>query len=227
MQIISQSVKLISHTQSTEDINLEQLIAFTARVSSDRQNKTTHVEQLLNYMLNNKHWSPFEMVNVCFEITTSRSIGRQLLRHDMNFQELSQRYKELDNTIIDFEIRMAGDTNRQGSRHPNSKELTKVDMLRGEFMTVFYTAFDIYQEAIKEGVAPECARILLPEQAATVIYANTTLRNWLSFLNVRLEEHAQKEMREIANLIADEIQKLFPIVYDATNSFNERKGLFM
>lgn len=227
MTIIPQSVELISYTKPAKSMTLEQLIAYTARVSSDRSNKTEQPEKLLGYMLRNKHWSPFEMVNICFEITTSRAIGRQLLRHDMGFQELSQRYKELDNTIIEFDIRMSGDSNRQGSRMPNEKEYRLIEMLRGNFMTVFYTAFDVYQDAIASGVAPECARVLLPEQSATVIYANTTLRNWLTFLNVRLERHAQKEMREIANMIADRIALLFPTVYSATNNFNDHKGLFM
>lgn len=227
MREIPQSVKLISYTKPNEYMTLEQLIAYTARVSSDRENKTAQPEKLLSYMLKNKHWSPFEMVNICFEITTSRAIGRQLLRHDMGFQELSQRYKELDDTIIEFDLRVAGDSNRQGSRRPTNSEYVKLSAIRDIFADNILMAFSAYKEAVAAGVATECARAILPEQAATVIYANTTLRNWLSFLNVRLDKHAQLEIREIANMIAEQVAVLFPTVYSATNNFNNHDGLFM
>lgn len=211
------SVKLIWSTHKGDD-----LIAYMARVSnpSNQKNKDT-APKLISYLITNKHWSPFEMVNACFEIKTSRAIGRQLLRHrSFSFQEFSQRYAEVDGREIDklglyTKLRVSGTTNRQSS-------VPKDDPNNEWFHLQYNTAdtcFFEYRYALdKLGVAPELARNLLPEGLTpTTLYMNGTLRSWLHYIAIRTTEHTQQEHREIAVAIADILSGEYPNTFAAFN----------
>jgi len=210
--------------------NSEGEIIEIARVSSDRKDKTEKPIGLIEYLIENKHWSPFEMSNMCVSIKTSRAIGRQILRHrSFTFQEFSQRYSE----PIKFEeisIRKQADENRQSSTEEFDPILYSIDDSEHASDYIKHHlghAEDLYKKLIERGVAKEQARMILPGTTETHLYMNGTLRSWLSFLNVRLDEHAQKEIRDIAKQVANIITLHCPIITNATNLFNNYEGLFM
>ena len=186
-----------------------------ARVSSDQTNTDP---ALIGYLMRNKHWSPFEMIGACVEIETTRDIGRQILRHrSFSFQEFSQRYSDVENVGINREMRVKGGTNRQGSsrvRSPSMEALAE---------RVRDTAFSAYQQMLDLGIAPECARAILPEGfAPTKMYMNGTLRSWLHYLAERLHidpKHgnpvAQREHFELAQSIRGLLAPVFPVTFAA------------
>jgi len=193
--------------------DIEKTIVEIARVSSTRKDKTANPEKLIQYLIDNKHWSPFEMASICFEIETSKSIGIQLLRHrSFSFQEFSQRYAEVQ-SFEPIEFRLQCENNRQSS--------TEVVDLFADYQ--FYRDIDkhlqksleLYQELLDKGIAKECARMILPMASSTTIFMSGTVRSWLHFLAIRTDEHSQKEMQIIAN----EIKKIFiqelPIISEA------------
>lgn len=194
----------------------EDLIVYCARVSSDRtdEEKFKDTDKLIKYLIKHQHWSPFEMTSMCVEIVTSRAIARQILRHrSFSFQEFSQRYS--DN--IKFETvypRQKGTTNRQGS-----VSITSDALFANAFVTIedaIEAAEDFYKHLIKMGVAPECARMILPECTQTTLYMNGTIRSWIHYLQIRTEEHTQREHREVALSIRDTIfKKEFPVISQA------------
>lgn len=222
-------VKLISKTEAfsneTKDNNFtsEDLIVYTARVSnpSNQLNKET-AENLIKFLIKNKHWSPFEMVNLTFEIKTSRAIAQQILRHrSFSFQEFSQRYSTVTN-ICDIELRKQAQHNRQSSTQVVSDEDLKI-MVNKQFNN----SKKLYNTLLSEGIAREVARGVLPLNTETTMYMNGSIRSWLSYFNVRLEKNTQKEHREVASEIATIIGKEFPILFKATNEFNKMSGMFM
>lgn len=190
----------------------DKLIAYIARVSnpSNQDNEAT-APKLIKYLLDHKHWSPFEMVSACVEINTTRDIGRQILRHrSFSFQEFSQRYAEVEIPVVALrEMRSKGSTNRQGSVSDNQHGLSEVclnDTAR--------ECFSMYQQAIANGVAPECARSILPEGfTPTRMYMHGTLRSWIHYLQQRTSEHTQKEHRLIALEIAELLKPQFPSIF--------------
>ena len=178
-------------------INLtpEEYIIHCARVSNpeNRLNNDT-APKLLNYLIDHKHWSPFEMVSIGIEIQTSRAIAQQIIRHrSFSFQEFSQRYAE----VTDFEkveLRMKAEKNRQSSEDVISeKDENYIDLNR----TVL-RSFDCYDRMIANGVAKETARMVLPLCTSTTIVMHGTLRSWIHFFDQRCDAHAQKEIQEIA-----------------------------
>lgn len=209
--------------------NAEINIVEIARVSSSRTDKTEKPEGLINYLINNKHWSPFQHSYLTFDITTSKAIGIQLLRHlSFTFQEFSQRYAVVEN-IEPIEFRLQADKNRQSStdiigsvtQDSDDGTIFMVDM-DGMFLetrenaaqfTVWvnkvsqhlYKTLELYNEGLQLGVAKECARMILPMASQTQIYMTGSVRSWIHFLDIRLDGHAQKEAR----LIAQEIRNLF------------------
>ena len=229
------SVKLISYTQTPDNnTNIEGLIAYCARVSnpSNQTNNTlvlctkdtrdskalrnTTNDKLLNYLIKNHHWSPFEMVNICLEIETTRDIARQILRHrSFSFQEFSQRYadpvKELD--FVVRETRLQDTKNRQNSIETADEILQKEwDDKQLEIISQVKTA---YQWAIENGIAKEQARAILPEgNTISRLYVNGTLRSWLHYIQLRCENGTQKEHIEIAKTCAEVISKVFPMILD-------------
>ena len=217
------NARLISYSQPTDIVgidDIQELIAFSARVSnpSNQMNKETN-EKLLNYLMKYKHWSPFEMVNACIEITTTRDIARQLLRHrSFSFQEFSQRYanpvKELD--FVTREARMQDDKNRQSSIEVDD-EAFQLDWER-EQKRVIWMVQQVYNAAIKKGIAKEVARAVLPEGLTTSrLYMNGTLRSWIHFIELRSANGTQKECTEVALACAKAISEIFPMVDGFTN----------
>lgn len=186
-------------------------IAYLARVSNPNADPEMPSEKLINFLIRNRHWSPFEMASMCVEINTTRDIGRQILRHrSFSFQEFSQRYAEVSDFIRHREMRLKGSTNRQGSLDEVS-EGHKVEAFR-----VAELAFNTYQAMIREGIAPECARSVLPEGfTPTKMYMTGTIRSWIHYLQQRMDSHTQKEHREIAYDIATHLQHQCPLVWRA------------
>ena len=207
-------VSLISYSQG-QSIHLQELIAFAARVSnpSNQNNKQTS-EKLLKYLIEHKHWSPFEMVSACLEIETTRDIARQILRHrSFSFQEFSQRYAD-PTTDLDFslrEARLQDKKNRQNSIETDDKKLqSDWDTLQH---MVIEDAKAAYQWAISKGIAKEQARAVLPEGLTmSRMYMNGTLRSWIHYIELRTANGTQKEHMEVAEACAAEIAKIFPML---------------
>ena len=201
-------VKLIWSTPDAET-----LVAYMARVSNpeNQDNKET-APKLLKYLIDNKHWSPFEMVNVCMEITTTRDIARQILRHrSFSFQELSQRYAVVHD--YDFsEVRMQDSKNRQNSIPVQDRELSK--MWHESQVEVIKAALYNYEKALSNGIAKEVARKILPEgMLLSRMYMNGTLRSWLHYIDIRCDAATQKEHRKIATQCQSVIQSIFPSLF--------------
>lgn len=192
--------------------NGEALIAEMARVSNpDNKNNTATAPKLIKYLIDNKHWSPFEMVNVCMEIVTTRDIARQILRHrSFSFQEFSQRYA-VATSFISAEARMQDEKNRQ-----NSIETYDV-ALQGWWTDIqdrmIRESTLLYQLALDRGIAKETARKVLPEGLTeSTMYMNGTLRSWLHYIDIRCDKATQKEHRLIAEQCRDIIKQLFPSI---------------
>lgn len=199
------NVRLVSLTQPQTDSVIatpEELIVYCARVSNpnNQLNKETSAK-LLNYLIKHKHWSPFEMANMSVEIQTSRAIAAQILRHrSFSFQEFSQRYSETQE-LEEVEWRLQGKTNRQVG-----DDVTNIpEHLKDDFNELQWNSKRLYRLLINEGVAKECARMVLPMNASTTLYMSGTIRSWIHYLEIRTKLDTQKEHRQIAI----EIQKIF------------------
>lgn len=223
--------KLISVTiPEGELMTAEQLIVYCARVSSPQnQSNTDTGAKLINYLIKNKHWSPFEMASMCIEITTSRAIAAQVLRHrSFSFQEFSQRYA----TATEFEpieLRRQGATNRQGGEEVFDPPLINYyskysgDMLASDAVEQYLKAGQsLYKQLIEAGVAKECARFVLPLTTQTRLYMNGTIRSWIHYLEQRLDAHAQKEHRLIAEEIYEIFKQEFPQITEAMDYFGRK-----
>ena len=187
--------------------------------------------KLVKYLMSHAHWSPLDMVNITFEIETSRAIGRQILRHaSIKFQEHSQRYS--DKVIFEsIELRREDKINRQSSIEVFNPLVdytglsSELDIYADELIKDLLEEVNlVYSKLIKNGVAKECARMILPECTQSTLSANGTLRSWLSFLNVRCDKHAQLECQQIATLIGEELEKEMPNVF---GQIDWRSGMFM
>jgi thymidylate synthase (FAD) len=212
-------VKLISYSQAVEDEfdlkNVQELIAFCARVSNpSNQYNTETSEKLIRYLTKHQHWSPLEMVSACLEIETTRDIARQILRHrSFSFQEFSQRYadptKDLD--FVLREARLQDPKNRQNSIENNNLSIAAWWEERQK--RVIEEAKNAYAWAIENGIAKECARAVLPEgNTVSKIYMNGTLRSWVHFIQLRSANGTQKEHQLVAKECATVIAKVFPMV---------------
>jgi len=207
------AVKVVWSTPEGED-----LIAYMARVSApeNQDNKET-ASRLIKYLIKHKHWSPFEMANVCMEITTTRDMARQILRHrSFSFQEFSQRYA----VAQDFEfsdVRLQDTKNRQNSLETDDDYLK--NWWNAAQLRVQCEAELVYNKALDKGIAKEVARKLLPEgMTMSKMYMNGTLRSWLHYVDIRCDVATQKEHREVAEKCKDELIKLFPNVMGAMNA---------
>lgn len=191
---------------------IKELVAYCARVSNpSNQFNSRTADKLLEYLIEHKHWSPFEMVNLCLEITTTRDIARQILRHrSFSFQEFSQRYadptKEL--SFVLREARLQDKSNRQNSIETNDKRVQEAwDYYQ---RAVKHASLDAYNWAIKNGLAKEVARSVLPEgMMESRMYMNGTLRSWLHYLDLRTKNGTQKEHVEVALACAEAIASVF------------------
>ena len=213
-------VKLISYSKPTEEVNsegienIQELVAFCARVSNpSNQLNTETSEKLISYLIKNAHWSPLEMVSACLEIETTRDIARQMLRHrSFSFQEFSQRYanpvKDLE--FVTREARMQDPKNRQNSIETNNSKIDEEwTNIQNE---VIETATKAYNWAIESGIAKEQARSVLPEgNTVSRLYMNGTLRSWIHYIQLRAANGTQKEHMEIAIACAEVIHKIFPM----------------
>ena len=196
----------------------EELVAKMARVSNPaNENNKESAPKLLKYLIDNKHWSPFEMVNVCMQIETTRDIARQILRHrSFSFQEFSQRYAEAYEWER-CEVRMQDTKNRQSSMASDDKELAR--WWSDEQATLLHSATKLYKNALNAGIAKEVARKVLPEGLTTSrMYMNGTLRSWLHYVTIRCDKATQKEHREVAEACKAELIKLFPSLKEALNA---------
>jgi thymidylate synthase (FAD) len=212
-------VKLISHSQSPEQSDtLLDLVAYCARVSnpSNQNNKKT-AEKLVEYLIQHKHWSPLEMVNMCLEIETTRDIARQMLRHrSFSFQEFSQRYAEPESMGYPFElreVRLQDPDNRQNSIENTNEELQYLWLQHQR--KVLAAAQSAYDWAIKNGIAKEQARCVLPEgNTKSRMYVNGTLRSWIHYIELRSANGTQLEHMDLAVECASVISKVFPLAAD-------------
>ncbi len=197
----------------------EYLIAKLARVSNPANQDSKNISGLLKYMIKNQHWSPFEMASACFEINTTRDIGRQILRHrSFSFQEFSQRYAEVKGPGLSFrECRLQDTKNRQSSL-PNTDEKLDEDWESFQF-TVYETAKGFYDIALSKGIAKEQARALLPEGLTeSKMYMSGTIRSWIHYCQLRCDTATQKEHRDIAVAISNELEIQLPTIWEAINA---------
>jgi len=213
------SVRLISYSKPPEELyvgnDVQELIAYTARVSNpSNQDNTETSEKLLRYLIREKHWSPFEMVSACLEVTTTRDIARQLLRHrSFSFQEFSQRYADptQDLNFVMREARLQDTKNRQNSIENDDMALE--DEWANKQMAVIETTKMAYNWAIENGIAKEQARAVLPEGIMeSRLYVNGTLRSWIHYIDLRSGHGTQKEHIELARECADALEPIFPMI---------------
>lgn len=195
-------------------------IAYMARVSNPDNQDNPEYAKLIGYLMKHKHWSPFEMVNACLEITTTRDIARQILRHrSFSFQEFSQRYAVADGYEY-AEARLQDNKNRQNSIEVEDRELQRYwNELQ---IDVLAAAKRSYEAALKAGIAKEVARKVLPEGITTSkMYMNGTLRSWLHYISVRTDPSTQKEHRIVAEQCKELLAKEFPKVMEAYELYKE------
>ena len=192
--------------------NAEELIAYMARVSNPKnQNNHETAPKLIRYLIKHKHWSPFEMVNMCVEIRTTRSIAAQILRHrSFSFQEFSQRYSEVYSLPVLPRLREQDLINRQNST--NTLDPSLVDSLTDDIEQHYDNCMKLYHQLLDKGVAKECAREVLPLSTPTRMYMNGTLRSWLHYCDLRTANGTQYEHKLIADEVQDIIMTQFPMV---------------
>ena len=178
--------------------NAEELITYMARVSNPaNQHNTETSARLIKYLIDHKHWSPFEMVNMCVEIETTRSIAAQILRHrSFSFQEFSQRYAEVTLRPEIPELRRQDTKNRQNSIDDLDED--EKEFLDAKIGILYSECYRVYQDLLKAGVAKECAREVLPMSSPTRLYMNGTIRSWIHYCQLRCANGTQKEHQMIA-----------------------------
>ena len=203
-------VKLIHSTPDGDN-----LVAYMARVSNpNNQDNTETSGRLIKYLITHKHWSPFEMASACMEVTTTRDIARQLLRHrSFSFQEFSQRYADPteDLEFVHREARLQDPKNRQNSIEVDDDYLHKAWWLKQDM--IIHEAKMAYKWAIENGIAKEQARAVLPEGCTvSKLYVNGTIRSWIHYIELRRENGTQKEHMDVARECARVISKVFPMI---------------
>ena len=219
------NVRLLSYSQPTQEFatqgitDAQELIAYCARVSNpSNQFNTDTSEKLIRYLVKHQHWSPLEMVSACMEITTTRDIARQMLRHrSFSFQEFSQRYADptKDLEFVLREARLQDTKNRQNSievvlDNPEARNLA-MGWERAQ-TRVKLAAIEAYNWAINNGIAKEQARAVLPEgMMSSRLYMNGTLRSWIHFIELRSANGTQKEHQAVARACAQAISAIFPM----------------
>lgn len=195
----------------------EKMIVSMARVSAPKNQKNMDTApKLLAYLINNKHWSPFEMANMCVEINTTRAISAQIIRHrSFSYQEFSLRYadiNELGSAVVPH-LRRQDTKNRQNSIDDLSPDL--ISSYYRRIGQLYEDAEHLYREMVSNGVAKECARGILPMSTQTRLYMNGTIRSWIHYLELRTANGTQLEHRQIAESIKDIFNEQFPIIAEA------------
>jgi thymidylate synthase (FAD) len=228
------NVRLVSYSRPTEEFeqhgiaDAQELIAYCARVSNPANQLNTETsEKLIRYLIKHAHWSPLEMVSACIEITTTRDIARQILRHrSFSFQEFSQRYadptKDLD--FVVREARLQDTKNRQNSvgldlTDPEQRELNR--LWEEKQQSVIRASREAYTWAVNNGIAKEQARAVLPEgNTVSRLYMNGTLRSWVHFIELRSGNGTQLEHQQVALACAEAIANVFPMAGEFTQGEN-------
>ena len=208
------TVKLVHVTPDGDE-----LIAYMARVSNPSNQSNPNNSKLIKYLIKHKHWSPFEMVNMCVEINTTRSISAQILRHrSFSFQEFSQRYAEVGDPIFPA-LRRQDLDNRQ-----NSIDDIGVNCQAewfAEIASLYNQTSRLYKQMLKAGIAKECAREILPLASPTKLYMNGNLRSWFHYIDLRSSNGTQLEHQTIANQVKLLLKQHFPNSYLAFFSHND------
>ena len=214
-------VRLIAFTQPIELEGFqtgEELVAYCARVSNPA-NQANHetAPRLLNYLVRNQHWSPFEMAHAVIEIQTTRDIARQILRHrSFSFQEFSQRYAEVVADPVLREARLQDTTNRQNSVNIDDSGMQSWWRMQQE--SVADIALRAYQEALELGIAKEVARAVLPEGLTpSRLYMAGSIRSWIHYIQLRASNGTQKEHREIAVMCKLALLHVMPSIKEILN----------
>ena len=225
--------RLISHSQPSSRIhtgelaaegldNIQDLIAYCARVSNPtNQANTKTTPKLLDYLIQHKHWSPFEMASACIEVDTTRDIARQLLRHrSFSFQEFSQRYadvRDLGDSVVIRKARLQDPKNRQNSIVHDDVSLHTAWEVHQR--AVWQRAMQAYEWAIENGIAKEQARAVLPEgNTPSRLYVNGTIRSWIHYIELRSANGTQLEHMELAKAVAEAIGKIYPKTLEFVNN---------
>lgn len=237
-------IELVARTQGVgkyEGLTSEEIVSAIARHGIVKEDNG----KLIKYLMDNKHWSPLDMINFTFEVETSRAIARQWLRHSsLKPQEHSQRYSGRV-LFEDIELRLEHPTNRQSSTETvcvvskEDKSTYSTDILNmgqielqenkyrnygNKIFNLLTEIENLYKEGIELGIAKECVRMILPECTTTTLTFNGSLRSWLSFLNVRCDHHSQLEIVELAKQVGDILEKEMPNVF---KSIDWKNGMFM
>ena len=206
-------VKLVTVTPDAE-----KQMGYIARVSNPQNQSNPAVAGLLGYCIKHGHWSVFEQAHMTVEIETTRGIAAQILRHrSFTFQEFSQRYANT-NLLGEIEVpdlRSQDLKNRQNSNDDIPEEQTK--RLQDQIKRYFAEGIDLYNELIREGVAKECARFVLPLATPTRIYMTGSVRSWIHYIDLRSAHGTQKEHMDIVKEVRDIFKKEFPVCTNALN----------
>jgi thymidylate synthase (FAD) len=223
-------LELVARTEGVgkyKGLTSEEIVAAIARHGVIKEDGG----KLVKYLMKAHHWSPLDMINFTFEVETSRAIGRQWLRHaSIKPQEHSQRYS--DRVLFeDIELRMEHPTNRQSSTDVFDPLITIKNPVESYIMRAqnaiqlhLEQTENLYNSLLESGVAKECARMILPECTTSTLTFNGSLRSWLAFLNVRCDNHAQKEIVVLATLVGEALEKEMPSVF---SQIDWRQGMFM
>ena len=207
------SVKLITVTP-----NAEETMGYIARVSNPNNQTNPVVDGLLGYCIKHGHWSVFEQAHMTLEIETTRGLAAQILRHrSFTFQEFSQRYANanlLDNIEVP-DLRSQDSKNRQNSIDDIPQD--KKETLQKKISDHFSAAMSLYDELIKEGVAKECARFVLPLSTPTRIYMTGSVRSWIHYIDLRSAHGTQKEHMDLVKEVRGIFKQQFPICSKALN----------
>lgn len=237
------NVKIIALTQPVQWLQeqgiktAEDLLVYEARVSNPaNQLNNDTADKLIAFMIRNKHWSPFDMVNMTMEVTTSKAISIQILRHwSIKPQEFSQRYAEVTD-VEPIEVRLKADSNRQSSTQVigeinneanefghlefNVDSTTDIEELIDWLEDVsqnLQRTMGLYKSGIKMGIAKESARMILPMASSTTMYLNGSVRSWIHYMEQRCDLHAQAEHQQVAKVIMQHFKENFPYVSKALN----------
>ena len=208
------TTELVWSTPKAQD-----LVVYMARVSNpSNQDSSQGSEKLISYLIKHKHWSPFEMVSMCLEVSTTRSVSAQILRHrSFSFQEFSQRYADVTTvgSPVVPTLRRQDKANRQNSTDDLKPEQTQLYYRR--ISHLFEEAEDLYREMVSSGVAKESARDILPLASPTKMYMAGTLRSWIHYIDLRTANGTQREHQNIAFNAKDIFKQEFPIIAKALN----------
>ena len=205
-------VKLVTVTPDAE-----KTMGYVARVSNPKNQDNPKVSGLLKYCIKHNHWSVFEQAHMTLEINTTRGIAAQILRHrSFTYQEFSQRYADtnlLSDEIPVPDLRSQDLKNRQNSVDDISPETKSV--LQGQIARHFTESLDLYNELLRQGIAKECARFVLPLAVPTRIFMTGSVRSWIHYIDLRSANGTQKEHMDIAEACRVIFCEQFPVVAEA------------